>query len=68
MFYARVSTKNQQEAGNLGRTGFAAEQRGTVDAVLLDVASRLNEKRRGLHRMLVLAPTASSRDRRMFTR
>ncbi len=55
--YARVSTKKQQEAGHwdrqLGRlTAFAAEQRWTVVAALADVASGLNEKRRGLHRLL----------------
>ncbi len=49
---ARVSTKKQQDAGNLDRqlgrlTAFAAEQRWTVVAALTDVASGLNEKRGG---------------------
>ena len=40
----------------LGRfIAFAAEQRWTVAAALTDVASGLNEKRRGLHRLLDLA-------------
>ena len=60
LLYARVSTKKQQDAGNLDRqlgrlTAFAAEQRWTVVAALTDVASGLNEKRRGLHRWLDLA-------------
>ena len=58
--YARVSTKKQQEAGNLDRqlgrlTAFAAEQHWTVVAALTDVASGLNEQRRGLHQLLDLA-------------
>jgi len=57
LLYARVSTKKQQEAGHLDRqlgrlTAFAAEQHGTVVAALTDVASGLNEKRRGLHQLL----------------
>ena len=60
ILYARVSTKKQQEAGNLDRqlgrlTAFAAEQHWTVVAALTDVASGLNEKRRGLHQLLDLA-------------
>jgi len=60
LLYARVSTKKQQEAGNLDRqlgrlTTFAAEQHWTVVAALTDVASGLNEKRRGLHQLLALA-------------
>ena len=60
ILYARVSTKKQQEAGNLdhqlGRlTAFAAEQHWTVVAALTDVASGLNEKRPGLHQLLGLA-------------
>ena len=59
ILYARVSTKQQQEAGNLERqlgrlTAFAAEQHWTVVAALADVASGLNEQRRGLHRLLDL--------------
>ncbi len=59
ILYARVSTKKQQEAGNLDRqlgrlTKYAADQGWTVVAALTDVASGLNEKRRGLHQMLVL--------------
>ena len=57
ILYARVSTKKQQDAGNLDRplgrlTAFAAEPRWTVAAALTDVASGLNEKRRGLHPLL----------------
>ena len=60
ILYARVSTTKQHEAGNLDRqwgrlTAFAAEQRWTVVAALTDVASGLNEKRRGLHQLLDLA-------------
>ena len=60
ILYARVSTKKQQEAGNLDRqvgrlTVFAANQQWTVVAALTDVASGLNEKRPGLHRLLDLA-------------
>ena len=60
ILYARVSTKKQQEAGNLDRqlgrlTTFAGEQHWTVVAALTDVASGLNEKRRGLHQLLELA-------------
>ena len=60
LLYARVSTTKQQEAGNLDRqlgrlTAFAAEQHWTVVAALTDVASGLNEKRQGLHRLLDLA-------------
>ncbi len=59
LLYARVSTKKQQEAGNLDRqlgrlTAFAAEHRWTVVAAFTDVASGLNEKRRGLHQLLDL--------------
>ena len=60
ILYARVSTKKQQEAGNLDRqlgrlTAFAAEHQWQVVAALTDVASGLNEKRRGLHPLLELA-------------
>jgi len=60
ILYARVSTKKQQEAGNLDRqlgrlTTYAAAQHWTVVAALTDVASGLNEKRRGLHPLLELA-------------
>ncbi len=60
LLYARVSTEKQQEAGNLDRqlgrlTAFVADRQWTVVAALTDVASGLNEKRRGLHRLLDLA-------------
>ena len=60
VLYARVSTKKQQEAGNLDRqlgrlTAFAAEQQWQVVTALTDVASGLNEKRRGLQQLLELA-------------
>ncbi|PSR23603.1 MAG: resolvase [Sulfobacillus acidophilus] len=60
ILYARVSTKEQQEAGHLDRqlgrlTAFAAEQQWPLVAALTDVASGLNEQRRGLHQLLDLA-------------
>ena len=60
ILYARVSTKKQQEAGNLERqlgrlTAYAADQHGLVVAALTDVASGLHEKRRGLQQLLNLA-------------
>ena len=60
ILYARVFTKAQQEAGNLDRqlgrlTAFAAEQHWTVVAALTDVASGLEENRKGLHQLLELA-------------
>lgn len=60
VLYARVSAKTQQEAGHLDRqlgrlTAFATEQRWTVVAAVAEVASSLNEKRRGLHQVLDLA-------------
>jgi predicted site-specific integrase-resolvase len=60
ILYARVSTKKQQEAGHLERqlgrlTTFAAQHHWTTAGALTDVASGLNEKRRGLHEVLVLA-------------
>ncbi len=60
ILYARVSTKKQQEAGNLDRqlgrlTAFAAEQHWAVVAALTDVASGLDEKRPGLHQLLGVA-------------
>ncbi len=59
ILYARVSTQKQQEAGNLDRqlgrlTTFAAEHHWTTMAALTDVASGLNEKRRGLQHLLAL--------------
>ena len=60
VLYARVSTKEQQEAGNLDRqlgrlTAFAAEQQWQVVTALTDVGSGLNEKRQGLQQLLELA-------------
>ena len=59
LLYARVSTTKQQDAGNLDRqlgrlTAFAAAHHWTVVAALTDVASGLNEQRRGLHQLLDL--------------
>ena len=59
ILYARVSLTEQQEAGHLERqlgrlTAFAAEQHWTVVAALTDVASGVDEKRRGLHKLLDL--------------
>ena len=58
--YARVSSEKQAEAGNLQRQKdrlvVAARERGyEVAAVVAERASGLNEKRRGLHRLLAKA-------------
>ena len=60
VLYARVSTKKQADAGNLDRQmerlrQYAQEQGFTVRAELTDVASGLNQKRRGLTSVLKLA-------------
>jgi len=60
VLYARVSTKKQADAGNLGRQlerlrQYAAESRYRVVAEYTDVASGLNQKRRGLTNVLKLA-------------
>ena len=58
--YARVSTKKQADAGNLERQmerlqQYAGEKGFTVKAELVDIASGLNQKRRGLANVLKLA-------------
>ncbi|OAT86323.1 IS607 family transposase [Desulfotomaculum copahuensis] len=60
VLYARVSTKKQADAGNLDRQmeqlrQYAREKGFTVKAELTDVASGLNQKRRGLANVLKLA-------------
>ncbi len=60
ILYARVSTRKEQEAGDLDRqlgrlTTFAARQQWSVVAALTDVASGLDEMRPGLHQLLKLA-------------
>jgi len=60
VLYARVSTKKQADAGNLDRQmerlrQYAREQGFTVRAEFTDVASGLNQKRRGLTNVLKLA-------------
>lgn len=60
VLYARVSTKKQADTGNLDRQierlhQYAQEQSFTVRAELTDVASGLNQKRRGLTNVLKLA-------------
>ncbi len=60
VIYARVSSRKQQQAGNLDRQverlqAFAHDQRIDVMAVVTDVASGLNENRKGLNRVLRLA-------------
>ena len=60
MLYARVSTKKQADAGNLERQmerlrQYAREKGFTVKAEYTDVASGLNQKRRGLANILKLA-------------
>jgi predicted site-specific integrase-resolvase len=60
VLYARVSTKKQADAGNLDRQmerlrQYARENGFTVRAEFTDVASGLNQKRRGLANVLKLA-------------
>lgn len=60
MLYARVSTKKQADAGNLERQmerlrQYARENGFTIKAEFMDVASGLNQKRRGLSNVLKLA-------------
>jgi predicted site-specific integrase-resolvase len=60
ILYARVSTKEQADAGNLDRQmerlrQYARENGFTVRAEFTDVASGLNQKRRGLSNVLKLA-------------
>lgn len=60
VLYARVSTKKQSRAGNLDRQmerlmQYARENGFTVHAEFTDVASGLNQKRRGLANVLKLA-------------
>ena len=60
VLYARVSTKKQADAGNLERQmkrlcQYAKERDFTIKAEFMDVASGLNQKRRGLTNVLKLA-------------
>ncbi|MDK2888957.1 MAG: putative resolvase [Thermoanaerobacter sp.] len=60
VLYARVSTKKQADAGNLNRQierlrQYARENGFTIRAEFTDVASGLNQKRRGLANVLKLA-------------
>ncbi|SHF03670.1 Predicted site-specific integrase-resolvase [Desulfofundulus australicus DSM 11792] len=60
VLYARVSTKKQADAGNLDRQierlrQYARENGFTFRAEFTDVASGLNQKRRGLANVLKLA-------------
>ncbi|MQL54061.1 IS607 family transposase, partial [Desulfofundulus thermobenzoicus] len=60
VLYARASTKKQADAGNLDRQmerlrQYARENGFTVRAEFTDVASGLNQKRRGLANVLKLA-------------
>ncbi len=60
MLYARVSTKKQADAGNLDRQmerlrQYARENGFTIRAEFMDVASGLNQKRRGLLNVIKLA-------------
>ncbi len=55
--YARVSTKKQEDAGNLDRqtgqlSAYAAQQGWPIFAVISDTASGLNEHRHGLQKVL----------------
>lgn len=56
--YARVSTQKQANDGNLDRqvgrlTAFALSQHLSIHSVFTDVASGLNEKRKGLQKLLL---------------
>ena len=60
VIYARVSTKKQADAGNLDRQmerlrQYARENGFTIRAEFMDIASGLNQKRRGLANVLKLA-------------
>ncbi|MGQ9558391.1 MAG: IS607 family transposase [Desulfurispora sp.] len=60
VLYVRVSTKKQADAGNLDRQNerlrqYARENGFTIRAEFTDVASGLNQKRRGLANVLKLA-------------
>ena len=60
VLYARVSTKKQADAGNLERQlerlrAYARDKGYRVVAEYSDVASGLNQKRRGLERVLKMA-------------
>ena len=60
VLYARVSTKKQADAGNLDRQveqlrRYAREHGFTVKAEFTDIASGLNQKRRGLTNVFKLA-------------
>jgi Predicted site-specific integrase-resolvase len=55
--YARVSTKKQADAGNLDRqvgrlTEYATTNKYVIQAVFRDIASGLNENRKGLQKLL----------------
>ena len=55
--YARVSTKKQEEAGNVERqigrwSTYCAQQNWIIAAIVTDVASGMNENRRGLQKIL----------------
>lgn len=57
VLYARVSTKKQELAGNLDRqvgrlTSFALENRFSISHVIKEVASGINENRKGLKSLL----------------
>lgn len=66
VLYARVSSKKQQNMGNLDRQverlqTFAQEQRYTIVATITDVGSGLNEQRKGLQRLLRMAEAQQMR-------
>jgi putative resolvase len=57
VIYARVSTKKQGVAGNLDRqvgrlTSFAMDKRMTISHVIKEVASGINENRKGIKSLL----------------
>lgn len=57
LIYARVSTQKQADAGNLDRqvgrlTEYAINNKLAIKGIFRDIASGLNENRKGLHKLL----------------
>ena len=65
VIYARVSTKKQEDAGNLERqigrlTSYAMREGWRIVAVITDTASGMNEHRKGIQRVLHMIATAQA--------
>ena len=65
VIYARVSTKKQEDAGNLERqigrlTSYAMREGWRIVAVITDTASGMNEHRNGIQRVLHMIATAQA--------